>query len=118
MLPFGMVIIINNAVIRPNTLLTTSLTLQPTICAIIIHANMPIIPPMEWAEFIRPTEKPGNPLLPCFAIWITAELKKKASQNPYMKRNQISSDDDKTDTLRGADIEEIENTTITDTGRN
>lgn len=68
---------------------------------------MPIIPPIEWAEFIRPMEKPGNPLLPCLAIRITAELKKKAIPNPTMKRNQISSDDDNTNPQRRAAIEDI-----------
>jgi hypothetical protein len=102
-----MVIIINNAVTRPNTPLSIRLTLQPTTCAIIIHTNMPIIPPIEWAEFIRPIEKPGNPLLPCLAISITAELKKKAIPHPTMKRNQISSEDDNTNPQRRAAVEAI-----------
>ncbi len=106
-MPFGIVIIISNAVTRPNTPLTIRLALQPTICAIIIHANMPIIPPIEWAEFIMPTEKPGNPRFPCLAIRITAELKKKAIPNPTMKRNQISSDDDNTNPQRRAAVEDI-----------
>jgi hypothetical protein len=52
-------------------------------------------------------EKPGNPALPCLAISTTAELKKKAIPNPIMNRNQISSDDDKTNPQRRAALEDI-----------
>jgi hypothetical protein len=68
---------------------------------------MPIIPPSEWAEFITPIEKPGNPLLPYLAIRIMAELKKKAIPNPTMKRNQINCEDDETNPDRRAAAEVI-----------
>jgi hypothetical protein len=97
----------NKAVPRPNTPLRIRLGLHPIICAIIIHANIPIIPPIECAEFIIPIEKPGNPLLPYFAIRITAELKKKAIPNPTMNRSQISCDDETTNPQRRAAAEVI-----------
>ena len=106
-LVLGVVIIINNAVPRPNTPLRIRLGLHPIICAIFIHAKMPIIPPNEWAEFITPIEKPGKPLLPYLAIRIMAELKKKAIPNPTMKRNQINCEDDETNPDRRAVAEVI-----------
>src|SRR5688572_26194992 len=102
-----MVIIINNAVIRPNTPLSTRLSLHPTICAMIIQTNMPIMPPIECAEFIIPMEKPGNPLLPYLAIRITAELKKNAIPNPTMKRSQISCEEENTNPQSRAAVEDI-----------
>lgn len=54
-----------------------------------------------------PMEKPGNPLLPCVAISITAELKKKAIPNPTTNRNQISCDASDVNPQRRAAAEHI-----------
>jgi hypothetical protein len=52
-------------------------------------------------------ENPGNPLLPYFAIRITAELKKNAIPIPTMKRNQISWEGTDTTPQRREAVEDI-----------
>ena len=52
-------------------------------------------------------ENPGNPLLPYFAIRITAELKKNAIPIPTIKRNQISCEATVITPQRRAAVEDI-----------
>jgi len=54
-----------------------------------------------------PMENPGNPLLPYFAIRITAELKKNAIPTPTVNRNQISCEASDTAPQRRAAVEDI-----------
>jgi hypothetical protein len=54
-----------------------------------------------------PIENPGNPLLPYFAIRITAELKKKAIPIPTINRNQISCEATDITPQRRAAVEDI-----------
>src|SRR5215213_1087014 len=53
-----------------------------------------------------PIENPGNPLLPYFAIRITAELKKNAIPAPTVNRNQISCEASDTAPQRRAAVED------------
>ncbi len=52
------------------------------ISAMIIHPNIPTIPPNEWAEFKIPIPKPSDPLPKYLEIKITLGPKKNAIPTP------------------------------------
>jgi hypothetical protein len=66
------------------------LVLHPIVSAIIIHANIPIIPPAEWAAFNTPIESPTLPLPAYLAISVMLEAKKNAIPTPTIKRSKIN----------------------------
>lgn len=66
----------------PNIPLITRLVLQPITSEMMIHPNIPMIPPNEWAEFKIPTPSPSDPLPKYFEMRITLGPKKNAIPTP------------------------------------